>query len=146
LAIWLKISSLPGNHDSSIPGLNWNRRAKVPLQKQDLHSLQASGKIHNIHLWYVPRFELLQNRMDTNDPVPYGHQWSGAIWTPRIRCRMDTKDPVPHGHQGSGAVWTPRIRCRMDTKDPVPSSMGIVIPRSVRLAFWFSLHHAERLN
>jgi len=31
LAIWLKISSLPGNHDSSIPGLNWNRRAKVPL-------------------------------------------------------------------------------------------------------------------
>ena len=31
-AIWLKISSLPGNRDSSIPGLKWNRRAKVPLQ------------------------------------------------------------------------------------------------------------------
>ena len=37
LAIWLKISSLPGNHDSSIPGLNWNRRAKVPLQEREEH-------------------------------------------------------------------------------------------------------------
>jgi len=36
LAIWLKISSLPGNHDSSIPGLNWNRRAKVPLQMSQI--------------------------------------------------------------------------------------------------------------
>ena len=32
LRIWLKINSLPGNHDSSIPGLNWNMRAKGPLQ------------------------------------------------------------------------------------------------------------------
>ena len=38
--------------------------------KQDLHSLQASGKRHIVHLWYVPQFELLQNRMDTKDPAP----------------------------------------------------------------------------
>ena len=38
------------------------------------------------HLWYVSRFELLQNRMNT--------------------------------------------------KDPVPSSIGVVIPGNVRLAFW----------
>ena len=31
LRIWLKNYSLPGNHDSSIPGLNWNSRAEVPL-------------------------------------------------------------------------------------------------------------------
>ena len=43
MAIWLKISSLPGNHDSSIPGLNWNRRAKVPLQVQ-IFALLSSGK------------------------------------------------------------------------------------------------------
>jgi len=54
--------------------------------KQDLHSLQASGKSHRVHLWYAPRFELPQNRMDT--------------------------------------------------KGPVPSSISIVIPGSVRLAFW----------
>ena len=36
LAIWLKISYLPGNHDSSIPGLNWNRRAKVPVQMSQI--------------------------------------------------------------------------------------------------------------
>jgi len=62
------------------------RRTEPVGVKQDLHSLQASGKSHNVHLWYVPRFELLQNRMDT--------------------------------------------------KDPVPSSIGVVIPGSVRLAFW----------
>jgi len=64
------------------------RRTEPVGVKQDLHSLQASGKSDNVHLWYVPRFELLQNRMDT--------------------------------------------------KDPVPSSISVVIPRSVRLAFWGS--------
>ena len=40
------------------------------LSHFSLHSLQASRKTHNVHLWYVPRFELLQNRMDTKDPAP----------------------------------------------------------------------------
>ena len=62
------------------------RRTEQVGVKQDLHSLQTSGKSHNVHLWYFPRFGLLQNRMDT--------------------------------------------------KDPVPSSIGVVIPGSVRLAFW----------
>ena len=46
------------------------RRTEPVGVKQDLHSLQASGKSHKAHLWYVPRFELLQNRMDTKGPVP----------------------------------------------------------------------------
>ena len=46
------------------------RRSEPVGVKQDLHSLQASGKSHNVHLWYVPLFELLQNRMHTKDPVP----------------------------------------------------------------------------
>jgi len=35
------------------------------MVKQYLYSVQASGMSHN-----GPRFELLQNRMDTKDPVP----------------------------------------------------------------------------
>jgi len=46
------------------------RRTEPLWVKQDLHSLQTSGKSDNVHLRYVPRFELLQNSLDTKDPVP----------------------------------------------------------------------------
>ena len=68
------------------------RRTEPVGVKQDLHSLQASGKSHNVHLWHVPRFGLLQNRMDTKDPVPSSigavitrnawlAVWGGSVYT-----------------------------------------------------------------
>jgi len=58
------------------------RRTEPVGVKQDLHSLQASGKSHNVHLWYVPRVELLQNRMDTKNPAPssIGVVIPGSVW------------------------------------------------------------------
>jgi len=68
------------------------RRTEPVGVKQDLHSLQASGKSHNVHLWYVSRFELLQKRMDTKDQAPFSIGvvipgnvrlafWSGSVYT-----------------------------------------------------------------
>jgi len=58
------------------------RRTGLMGWKQDLHSLQASGKSYNVNLWYFPRFGLLQNRMDTKDPVPFsiGVLIPGSVW------------------------------------------------------------------
>ena len=44
--IWLKNYSLPGNHDSSIPGLNWNRQAKVPLHKPKEKNVEGHGIVY----------------------------------------------------------------------------------------------------
>jgi len=42
------------------------RRTQTVGVKRDLHSLQAVAT----SIYDVPRFELLQNRMDTKDPAP----------------------------------------------------------------------------
>jgi len=52
----------------------------------------ASGKSDNVHLWDVPRFELLQNRMDTKDHMSSSigivitrrvqlSFWGGSVYT-----------------------------------------------------------------
>jgi len=93
------------------------RRTEPVGVKQDLHSLQASGKSHNGHLWYVPRFELLQNRMDTKDPVPSSIGvvipgivrlafWGGSVYT---TPSAEPKVGVSHLGWWKGMRWGPRL-------------------------------------
>jgi len=91
------------------------RRTEPVEVKQDLQSLQASGKSHNVHLWYVPTFELLQNPMDTKDPVQSSIgvviPWSfwlafgGVQFTPRTAA--EPKVGVSHFGWWTGMRWDP---------------------------------------
>ena len=63
LVNWLSASAGPPSAQGPIRR-NWSNRLKTGP------ALQASGKSDNVNLWYLPRFELLQNRMDNKDPEP----------------------------------------------------------------------------
>ena len=73
--------------------------------KQDLQSLKASGESYNVHLWYVPRFELFQNCMETKGLVPFfigvvipGSVrlafWGGSVYTTQSSCNHGRGFPL----------------------------------------------------
>jgi len=96
LRIWLKNNSLPGNHDSSIPGLNWNRRAKVPLQPVYRSSFRKTS--HELRKRLICSTQC--HRTTFSLPLPpsqkeceshlSGEQKNAAVFTNRISWRKIT--------------------------------------------------------